>query len=142
MQIEVCSRQSVLDCPADVVEEVVGQALEEEGQDADLSVALVGDQEMTELNRRFLQRDAVTDVLAFPYETGGEVVTGEIVVNAELAVRQAAERSHCAVDELLLYVVHGLLHLLGYDDGEAADARRMSERERAILSASGHPVES
>ncbi|MHC5033504.1 MAG: rRNA maturation RNase YbeY [Planctomycetota bacterium] len=140
--MEICSKQSVLDCPADVVETVVRQALDQEGRDADLSVALVGDQEMTELNRRFLGRDAVTDVLAFPYETRGAVITGEIVVNAELAVRQAAERSHGAVDELLLYVVHGLLHLLGYDDGEAEDARRMSERERAILKASGHAVES
>jgi probable rRNA maturation factor len=97
---------------------------------------------MSELNRRFLRRRGVTDVLAFPYETEGEVLSGEIVVNAEQAVREAAERAHSATDELMLYLVHGLLHLLGYEDQTPAGARRMRRREKAILEAAGRAVDS
>jgi probable rRNA maturation factor len=95
---------------------------------------------MAALHQRFLGRRKVTDVLAFPYEATSALVSGEIVVNAELAVREAARRPHSAQDEVLLYVVHGLLHLLGYDDHKAADRRRMREREQAVLKAAGYEV--
>jgi probable rRNA maturation factor len=138
--VEICSRQSALECPTEAIRKALECALREEGKHAELSVALVGDEEMAELNRRFLDRDGPTDVLAFPYGEERGPVNGEIVVNAEMAVRQAAGRPHSATDELMLYVVHGLLHLLGYDDRGAPQARVMRERERAILNAAGHPA--
>ncbi len=116
-------------------------ALRMEGRDAELSVALVGDEEMTALNGRFLGRAEVTDVLAFPYSAEGEPLAGEVVVNAELAAREAAGRGHGAREELLLYLVHGLLHLLGYDDHSAPDRRRMRRREAEVLAAAGRKVE-
>jgi probable rRNA maturation factor len=142
MRIEIANRQRSVQCPPKVVRKVLREALKLEGRDAELSVALVGDAEMTDLNRRFLGRDKVTDVLAFPYEDRGDAVVGEIVANAELAAREAAQRAHSAQDELMLYVVHGLLHLLGYDDHRLADRRRMREREQVILDSAGHAVES
>ena len=140
MQVEVCNRQSALECPAEAVREVIRLALEKEGRDAELSVALVGDAEMAVLNERFLGSDAVTDVLAFPYESEGKFINGEIVANAELAVRESASRPHGAADELMLYVVHGLLHLLGYDDDSPEATQRMRRREQDILRAAGRVV--
>jgi len=141
MQMEVCDRQSAVGLPEEAIRHVVEIALAQEGRDAELSIALVDDDEIVRLNRRFLGRDGATDVLAFAYESDEQALSGEIVVNAEMAVRQAAGRPHSAADELLLYIVHGLLHLLGYDDHEAEDTRRMREREQEVLAASGRHVE-
>lgn len=141
MQVEVSNRQSALECETQSIRDIVGAALAEEGKDAELSVALVGDREMAALNERFRGCNDPTDVLAFPYESDGEFVSGEIVANAELAVRESASRAHSADDELMLYVVHGLLHLLGYDHREAESTRRMRQREQAILHAAGRAVE-
>jgi probable rRNA maturation factor len=144
VRVEINSRQRAVRLPAREVRRVLELALRLEGRDGELSVALVGDEEMTALNGRFLGMARVTDVLAFPYsaESGasdcsaaGDVLAGEIVVNAELAAREAAGRSHGPQDELLLYLVHGLLHLLGYDDHKAVDRRRMRQREAEVLAA-------
>jgi len=141
LKVEINNQQTTLECPADEIRQVLKQALRMEGRDADLSIALVGDVQIAELNERFLGRREVTDVLAFPYAEEGHTVSGEVVVNAELAARQAAQRPHSACDELLLYVVHGLLHLLGYDDHEEEDTRRMRQREAQVLAAVGRRVE-
>ena len=141
MQMEINNRQKAVRCPAREVRRVLETALRMEGRDAELSVALVGDEEMTALNGRFLGRAEVTDVLAFPYSAEGEPLAGEVVVNAELAAREAAGRGHGAREELLLYLVHGLLHLLGYDDHSAPDRRRMRRREAEVLAAAGRKVE-
>jgi probable rRNA maturation factor len=139
-QIEICNRQDAVECPKAEIADVVRCALDQEEHDAVLSIVLVGDQEMVSLNKRFLGRSTVTDVLAFPYGHDGSGLNGEIIVNADLAVRQAGGRPHTAVDELLLYVVHGLLHLLGYDDHEEAETRRMRQREQDVLKAAGRTV--
>jgi probable rRNA maturation factor len=141
MRFEIADKQKALECPRAAIRKVLRQGLKAEGKDAELSVALVGDSEMAALHERFLGRRSVTDVLSFPYEVADEFVSGEIVVNAERAVREAARRPHSAQDELLLYVVHGLLHLLGYDDRRAADRRHMRQREQAVLKAAGCKVE-
>ncbi|MGD2176069.1 MAG: rRNA maturation RNase YbeY [Candidatus Brocadiaceae bacterium] len=141
MRVEICSRQKAIDCEPAEIRRVVRTALRQEGRDAELSVALVGDELMTRLNRRFLGRDAVTDVLAFPYGSRDDCIEGEIIVNAELALRQSADRPHEAKDELMLYLVHGLLHLLGYDDHDPEQIRRMRDREQQVLSAAGCPAE-
>jgi len=142
MNIEIANRQKALRWRSDVIRRTLEAALEAEGRDADLSVALVGNEEMAALNERFLGRSGPTDVLAFPYGDEGGLVSGEIVVNAELALRQAEGRGHSATDELLLYLVHGALHLLGYDDRAPAGRRRMRERERQVLSGLGRKIES
>ncbi|MFO7958396.1 MAG: rRNA maturation RNase YbeY [Candidatus Brocadiia bacterium] len=89
MKLEVFNKQNNLECPADDIRRVVQTALEQEGREAELSLALVDDEGIVQLNRRFLGREGVTDVLAFPYGEAEGKVEGEIIVNAELAVRQA-----------------------------------------------------
>lgn len=108
-----------------------------------LSVAVVDDAQMLELNRRFACHDEPTDVLSFPLtpqgEEGDEALSGEIVANAERAADVAARSGTDPVGELLLYVVHGCLHLLGYDDHSPSAARRMHARENEILTSCGYP---
>jgi len=105
-----------------------------------VSVALVDDARIRDLNRRFLGRDEPTDVLSFPLsEPGDDHLAGEIVVSAERAVDVARHRGADPAGELLLYAVHGCLHLLDYDDRTPAGARRMHDREDEHLAAMGYP---
>ncbi len=95
-----------------------------------LSIAFVGNAEIRALNRRFLGHDYATDVLAFPLGTD---LFGEVVISAEYAAAEARRRGIPVREELLRYVVHGILHLLGYDDRRAADRRRMWARQEREL---------
>jgi len=103
----------------------------------DVNVVLTDNRMIRRLNRQFLARDAVTDVLAFPdgatHPHRRGKFLGEVVVSVERA-REVARRLHKSVrQEVLLYVVHGLLHLLGYDDHAADDSRRMRACESRCL---------
>jgi probable rRNA maturation factor len=90
---------------------------------------------MQQLNKRYLEHDEPTDVLSFPLsEPGARRLAGEVVISADVARRQAEGRGHDVQAELALYVIHGLLHLCGYDDQTPAAAARMRERERHYLS--------
>jgi probable rRNA maturation factor len=107
---------------------------------ATVSVAIVDDEAIHALNRQFLDHDYPTDVLSFPLEDAPPSLEGEIVVSFDTAIRCAAEAGWSAADELLLYVVHGALHLAGYRDKVQADADEMRAREAAILAGLGVPV--
>jgi probable rRNA maturation factor len=102
-----------------------------------LSIALVDDRAIRRLHRDHLGLDSATDVLAFPLEGAPGGALGEVVASAETARREAAARGLAPADELLLYVVHGVLHLLGFDDHAPADRRRMRAAERKALRAAG-----
>jgi probable rRNA maturation factor len=97
--------------------------------DRDVVVALVDDRTIARLHARYLGDPAPTDVLSFPH--------GEIVVSADTARREARARGIDPVHELVLYVVHGALHLAGYRDGKAKDRARMRRAERRALAALG-----
>ncbi len=101
---------------------------------AGVHLTVVDDALIRRLSARYLRHRRSTDVLAFPLEgPGPSRLWGEIVVSAETARRQAARLGVPVGLELDLLVVHGLLHLAGYDDGEPCLARLMHEREREIL---------
>ena len=107
---------------------------------ARISVALVDDAVMTRLNRAYLGRDSTTDVLAFDLSEDpgdGARVEGELVLSVDTAAREAADRGHGVEAELALYAAHGVLHLLGYKDGQEDMAARMHEMEDEILSSIG-----
>lgn len=103
-----------------------------------LSLLLAGDRFMRRLNRRYRRKDRTTDVLAFPIRPVRPRVTsamlGDLVISLPQAERQAARAGHALDRELAVLVIHGLLHLLGYDhEGSAREARRMSRREALVL---------
>jgi probable rRNA maturation factor len=143
VEIDVTDRQDSLAIDPDQVRAAAAQAFRLEDRQAELSVVLVADPEMIHLNTRFHDRARTTDVLAFPYEgaAGDGVVRGEIIVNTDQARRVAAEHAHTPEDELLLYIVHGALHLLGYDDHDPDETRAMRRREQDVLQRLGRQVE-
>ncbi len=97
----------------------------------DLSIAIVGDKTMAQLNRDYHGVDAPTDVLSFPSDEESEV--GEIIISYETAKANARTAGWRTRDELELLVVHGILHLLGYDDLTPEDRARMWKRQEKIL---------
>jgi probable rRNA maturation factor len=99
----------------------------------ELGLVLVDDAALCALHERWMGDPSPTDVLSFDLgaELGGPA--GEVYVSVDCARRVARERELDPVGELLLYVVHGVLHLCGYDDREPADRRRMRAAERKVL---------
>jgi len=134
-RVTISSTQSRLRVPAKRIRELVAFLAAAEGRPIEaVDIAVVGARRMATLNRRYLGDDGPTDVLSFDLgsgPTGG--LCGQVIVCSDLAVRQAANRGHAPWRELLLYITHGLLHLLGYDDRTAAGARRMHRREDELL---------
>jgi probable rRNA maturation factor len=105
---------------------------------ATVSIAIVGNKQICKLNRRFLNRKTVTDCLAFDLsERRSNHRWFELVVNGERAISEAARRGHCAQAELALYVTHGLLHNLGFDDLLPTQAQKMHRLEDEILQQQG-----
>jgi probable rRNA maturation factor len=121
--------------------QVVRAVLEGENLgEAEISLAFVDSATIHALNRRYLQHDEPTDVLSFPLsEPSARKLAGELVIGAEVAREQAASRGHDVDAELALYVIHGLLHLCGYDDKTEDAAGRMHQRERHYLAQLGLP---
>jgi probable rRNA maturation factor len=133
-QIEVNNQQSRLSVDGERLGRSVETVLAEEGiEEATVNIAIVDDPMIHDLNRRFLNHDEPTDVLSFPFDDDGGRLEGDIIVSADTAVRMAAELQWSAADELLLYVVHGLLHLVGYDDIDPQLRAEMHARQRHYM---------
>ncbi len=111
------------------------------GTKYEINIAIVEDAEFRDLNRRFLNRNATSDCLSFDLSDDEESDSSkllEIVVNGELAVKQANLFGHSDEAELALYVTHGLLHNLGFDDSTPSKARKMHHIEDEILQQLGY----
>ena len=102
----------------------------------EVAVRITGDRELRRLNRAFLGEDHATDVLSFPSGDPGGYL-GDIAVSWPYAVRQAELFGHSALDEAALLLVHGLLHLLGWDHASAREAGEMNRVTLAALAVSG-----
>lgn len=109
--------------------------------DALLSLEIVGDVRMRRLNRLFRQRDKTTDVLAFATREGPgptSALLGDVVISLPQALRQSRRHQRGVDYELVVLLIHGILHLCGYDhERSEREARRMTRRERAVLRAVG-----
>ena len=104
---------------------------------AELGILFVGDQRMRGLNRRYRGKDRTTDVLAFPMRGvphSSSHLLGDVVIAVPTAARQAKQGQRSLDEELTVLLVHGILHLCGYDhERSETEARRMHRRERMIL---------
>lgn len=139
-RIEVHDACGLVSLEADRIRQAVRACLDRCGaQTCELSVAIVNDAEIARLNRRFRDRPEATDVLSFDLRDGERPghVDGEVVVSAETAARRAGRDGRAPAAELLLYVVHGCLHLGGYDDQTRAESTRMHAAENEIMAALG-----
>ncbi|MCH7812605.1 MAG: rRNA maturation RNase YbeY [Planctomycetes bacterium] len=138
-QIELTARTATADCGTDRLGPLLELALRRHDcRQARLSCALVDDPEIARLNEQYLGHQGPTDVLSFDLsEPGQPGLEGEIVVSVETARREAEKRNHDVAAEVALYCLHGALHLLGYDDAQPDQARRMHETEDELLVAAG-----
>ncbi len=129
--IRVTVRQAILRRLAERVLAAVGEAQSE------LSIDLVGDGRMRRLNRQYRKKDRATDVLAFAMRESVSPVSallGDVVISVPTALRQAKEGGRALSEELAWLLVHGVLHLCGYDHERSdAEARRMKLREQKVL---------
>jgi probable rRNA maturation factor len=135
IRVSIASPQEIVEPPYPLLREVGRVVLEGEGiREAKISLALVDDATIHGINKRFLDHDEPTDVISFPLSGAGtKKIEGELVIGVEVAKRQAEERGHAIDAELCLYVIHGLLHLCGYDDKKPKDAAEMRAKERHYL---------
>jgi probable rRNA maturation factor len=141
IRVSLASPQEVVPIHRARMRETVRTVLHGEGVDeAEISLAFVDNPTIHQLNQRFLSRDEPTDVLSFPLsEPNARRLAGELVVGAEVAREQSEDRGHDVQAELALYVIHGLLHLCGFDDQTEAGAKEMRQRERHYLRQLGLP---
>lgn len=102
-----------------------------------ISIAVVDDPTIHEINRQYLEHDYPTDILSFPLEDNPPYLEGELVVSTDTATSNAAEYNWSAHHELVLYVIHGTLHLVGYHDKQPADIAEMRTAEAKCLQALG-----
>lgn len=98
-----------------------------------LSIAVVDDPTIHRMNVESLNHDYPTDVLSFLYDRRGDHLEGEIIVSSDTAMSRAAEFDMQPENELLLYVIHGALHLAGYEDHDDPSRREMQTHERKYL---------
>jgi probable rRNA maturation factor len=107
------------------VRRVISATLEAEKARADIQVLVTGDREIRKVNRKYLKHDCATDVISF--------ATGDIVISADFAKRYSREHGLAFREEIARYLVHGVLHFLGYDDKKKSDHERMHKRQESLL---------
>jgi len=143
MQVRVSSHRDPEPLALEAFERLGAFALhlEEAPEASELSVAVVGADEMASLNEKYRGVAGPTDVLSFgcddPCPAGSDepITLGDVIIAPEVAEKQAAELGTTVEAELNLLLVHGILHLLGYEHGADDEAEAMQARERAILQA-------
>jgi probable rRNA maturation factor len=153
-QISIANRQKAVRIDRRAITSLARLTLKiEQVVAAEISVAFVNDAEIHEINRRFLNHDFPTDVISFLLDASPEVETanapgtvrrgagrtidGEIVISTDTAASNAAKLRTTTEHELKLYLVHGLLHMCGYDDLTPSEKRLMRRREAEVLSSAG-----
>jgi probable rRNA maturation factor len=141
MSISIATPQDIVAVDRGRMREVVRTVMAgEDVGDYEISLAFVDNPTIHRLNQRYLRHDEPTDVLSFPLsEPNAKKLSGELVLGVEVAAGQATERGHDVQEELTLYIIHGLLHLCGYDDHDDDERAAMRERERHYLRQLGLP---
>jgi probable rRNA maturation factor len=137
-QVFVLDQQDDLSLLEEDVRELAHFVLDAEQCDSGVSIVLLKKSEIQELHRQYLQEDRPTDVLAFPLEETEQPdeldnTIGEVMVCPAVARSRATDLGHSALHETYLYIIHGLLHLLGYDDKDKEEEEKMKTRQEELL---------
>ena len=134
LQVEVANRQTEHTVDEDRLVTAVRTVLEgEQFRTGEISIAVVNDDEMRQLNRQYLQHDYATDVLSFVLDADDKKIDGQLIVSVDTAARSAIDFGWSAAEELLLYVTHGTLHLAGFRDKTTAEQEEMRSKEAHYL---------
>ncbi|MGR9013629.1 MAG: rRNA maturation RNase YbeY [Gammaproteobacteria bacterium] len=114
----------------------VDTALDDYGRDAEIVVRIVDEQESTELNEQYRHKQGPTNILSFPVDVPEGIdlnLLGDLVICAPVLENEALEQNKCLADHWAHIVVHGVLHLLGYDHIDDKEAELMENKEIEIL---------
>ncbi|MBA2115664.1 rRNA maturation RNase YbeY [Bremerella alba] len=134
-EINLSNRQTEHPVPQDLLEKAVREVFSGEGYPrGEVGIAVVDNAEIHDCNVQFLQHDYPTDVITFPMDQTDDFLSGEIMLSAEYAAEEARQHGWKTEEEMTLYVVHGCLHLAGYDDHEDHDRQEMRRLEKHYLS--------
>lgn len=142
VDIQRALEQGIYTPADDLIENWVAACLPE-GDEAEVSIRIVENDEMTELNRQYRGQDKTTNVLSFPADLPEELnlpLLGDIVICAGVVAREAEEQGKSAEAHWAHMVIHGVLHLLGYDHIEDAEAEEMETLETSILLGLHYPA--
>jgi len=125
------------------INEIAKAVLRREGvKDASISVVFVTARTMRSYNNRFMHRNYATDVLAFDLSDDNGPLVGDVLISTDAAQKNAKCYHQSTSRELCLYMIHGILHLTGYDDHDHNDIVRMQERENVLLESLGQAAQS
>lgn len=132
LSVSVANQQEALELDFGRIKTVARGVLTGEGiTDGKITLAFMTDSAIHALNKRFLEHDEPTDVITFPYSQ--KPLHGDLAISTDTAIAAAVERGHDAKEELLLYVIHGILHLCGYDDLSEKKQKVMRQKEAEYL---------
>ena len=132
MGIFVFNRQKDLKISASAVKKLVRIVLEnEKAECGEICIYFVSEKKISKLHEQFFQDPSATDCISFPLEK--RPLSGEVFVCPRTAISYAQERKLDPYQELSLYIIHGLLHLLGYDDIETFARRTMRKKEKSCM---------
>jgi probable rRNA maturation factor len=133
-ELAIRSRQRVRRVNVRLLRQIIASLLKEliGAAEFQLCIHLIGAKEMAQINWRFLQHEGSTDVITFSHADGTRDLRGEIFVCLDDAVKQAREFRTSWQSELVRYIVHGVLHLSGYDDLKSAARGKMKREENRL----------
>lgn len=131
MQVFVTNLQNTVVFDTEKIKDISKRLLKYLGKTKDLSIAFVDDKKIIELNKRYRKKDSVTDVLSFGMHKAN--LLGDVVISVDTAKRNSFIYHSTLDEELILYIIHGILHLSGYDDATARDRRVMEKKQRELL---------
>ncbi len=141
LEVRVADHQHLFQVDRSLLRRAARQVLLDFGiKRGQVTIAVVRDKAIRRLNRLYLREDEPTDVLSFPLEKSGDMLEGEIIVSSETALTQAQLCGNDPQGELLLYVIHGALHLVGFDDHRPQDRAKMRQQERRYLKQFGFKI--
>lgn len=141
LYLEIIDEQDEVPVERDRVQSVCEQILSDAGiTSGRIGIVIVDNDTIQELNKNFLQHDYPTDVISFQLESSVEngYLEGEVIANAQIAKLRAPDFLWGVHEELTLYIIHGLLHLVGFDDMDAPERKAMREKERYYLRFAGY----
>jgi len=134
INLEINNQQDTIqinDKLRNLLQKIAEKAAEyEKREKGNISLALVDNKKIRELNKNFRNKDAATDVLSFPMD---KEIWGDIIISTDKIMEQAKEYGHSRDRELAYLYTHGILHLLGYDHKSSSTKKIMREKEEKIL---------
>lgn len=139
MVIDLQNLQGEIKVSEEKIKKCAEQALEALGEGkSELSLLLVNDAYIRRLNHKYRNVDSRTDVLAFSMREGEGLskkspILGDVVISVETAKREAEKRNKKLHEEICLYLIHGVLHLLGYDDSVTHERKKMEAKQKELL---------